>query len=194
MTLPEGVNISLSAGDGLLGCSEAQIGLGAQTPATCPDASKIGVVEIETQLLSHPLQGAIYLAAQAKNPFDALLAVYVVAEEPFSAVLIKLAGELDPNPVTGQLTLTLRELPQLPISELHLRFFGAANFSIPPGQTREIKLELSATARTRLKARHGRLNGVQLKTVKSSPAPAEMRTTDVGLVREPSRRRRSSAR
>jgi hypothetical protein len=126
VALPEGVSISLSAADGLLACTEAQIGLGSQAPAMCPDASKVGVAEIETQLLSHPLQGAIYLAAQAKNPFGALLAVYIVAEEPLSATTIKLAGEVNADPVTGRLTLTLSELPRLPISGLHLHLFGGA--------------------------------------------------------------------
>jgi hypothetical protein len=126
VTLPEGVSISISAADGLLGCSEAQIGLGSQTSGTCPDAAKVGLVEIETQLLPHPLLGAIYLATQFQNPFGAPFAAYVVAEEPLSGALIKLAGEVDANATTGRLTLTLRELPQLPISELHLRFFGGA--------------------------------------------------------------------
>jgi hypothetical protein len=126
VALPEGVNISLSAVDGLLACSEVQIGLGSQAPVACPDASKVGVAEIETQLLSRPLQGAIYLAAQAKNPFGALLAIYIVAEEPLSATMIKLAGEVNADPVTGRLTLTLRELPPLPISDLHLHLFGGA--------------------------------------------------------------------
>jgi hypothetical protein len=126
VTLPEGVNISLSAADGLLACSEAQIGLGSQAPATCPDASKIGTAEIETQLLPHPLQGAIYLAAQAENPFGALIAVYIAAEEPLSGALIKLAGEVDADPLTGRLTLTLRELPRLPIADVHLHLFGGA--------------------------------------------------------------------
>jgi hypothetical protein len=126
VALPEGVNISLSAADGLLACSEVQVGLGSQAPVTCPDASKVGVAEIETQLLSRPLQGAIYLAAQVKNPFGTLLAVYIVAEEPLSATTIKLAGEVSADPATGRLTLTLRELPSLPISALHLHLFGGA--------------------------------------------------------------------
>ncbi len=124
LTLPEGVNISIPTAEGLLGCSEAQVGLGSQAAVTCPDAAKIGLVEIGTQLLPHPLLGAIYLADQSQNPFGALIAVYVVAEEPLSTALIKLAGEVSANPTTGQLTLALPELPQLPISELHLRFFG----------------------------------------------------------------------
>jgi hypothetical protein len=126
VTLPEGVNVSISAANGLQGCSETEIGLLSQAPVTCPSASKVGEVEIKTALLSHELQGSIYLAAQGQNPFGAFLAVYIVAEEPLSTASMKLAGKLDAKPVTGQLTLTLSELPQLPISELNLHFSGGA--------------------------------------------------------------------
>ncbi len=37
---------------------------------------------------------------------------------------IKLAGKVVPNPVTGQLTTTFENTPQLPFSELKLEFYG----------------------------------------------------------------------
>ena len=40
---------------------------------------------------------------------------------------IKLVGQLEPNPVTGQLTMVMRELPQLPIGDWNLRFKGGPN-------------------------------------------------------------------
>jgi hypothetical protein len=60
--------------------------------------------------------------------------MYIVAEDPVSGTLVKLAGQLEPNPVTGQLTIVLRELPQLPISALELHFFGGERslLSTPP--------------------------------------------------------------
>jgi hypothetical protein len=61
VTLPEGVSINPSAADGLAACTPAQIGLGSNNPATCPNASKVGTVEIDTPLLSQPLTGAIYV-------------------------------------------------------------------------------------------------------------------------------------
>jgi hypothetical protein len=124
VTLPEGAAISLSAADGLQTCSEAQVGLGSTAPATCPDAAKVGQATVLTPLLANPLEGAVYLATPNENPFGSPLALYIVAEDPVSGVLVKLAGQLEPNPVTGQLTIVLRELPQLPISGVQLHFFG----------------------------------------------------------------------
>ena len=134
VTLPEGVGISLSAADGLQACAEAQVGLSSTTPVACPNESKIGTVSIKTALLANPLQGAVFLAAPKENPFGSLLAMYIVAEDPVSGVQVRLAGQLEPNPVTGQLTIVLRELPQLPMSDLELHFFGGerALLSTPP--------------------------------------------------------------
>ena len=90
--------------------------------------------ELRTPLLANPLQGAVFLAAPKENPFSSPLAMYIVAEDPVSGTLVRLAGQLEPNPVTGQLTIVLRELPQLPISALELHFFGGerALLSTPP--------------------------------------------------------------
>jgi hypothetical protein len=124
VTLPEGAGISLSAADGLQACTEAQVGLGSSSSSTCPEASKIGTVEVRASLLAHPLQGAIYLAAPSENPFGSPPAMYVVGEETSAGVRIKLAGQIEANPLTGQITIAFRELPQLPISGLQLHFFG----------------------------------------------------------------------
>lgn len=124
VTLPEGVGISLSAANGLQACTERDVGLGSPAAVTCPEASKVGDVEVQTPLLANPLQGAIYLATPNANPFGSPLAMYIVAEEPWAGVSIKLAGQIDANQLTGQLTIALRALPQLPISGLQLHLFG----------------------------------------------------------------------
>jgi hypothetical protein len=126
VTLPEGTGISLPAADGLQACSQAQVGLGSAAAVTCPEASKIGNVMVTTPLLVNPLQGAVYLATPNENPFGSLLAMYIVAEEPVSGVQVKLAGRVDANQATGQLTLVLGELPQLPVSRVDLQLFGGA--------------------------------------------------------------------
>ncbi|HXB65340.1 MAG TPA: hypothetical protein VNV42_10745 [Solirubrobacteraceae bacterium] len=131
VTLPEGFTIDPSAGDGLEACSEAQVGwLGGThlnfSPATpeCPEASKIGSLELETPLIPRTLEGEMFLARQNENPFGSTLAAYVVVHDPITGVLIKIAGEFLPDPHTGQLTAVFDENPNLPFSDLQLHFFG----------------------------------------------------------------------
>ena len=141
VALPAGVQLSPSAGDGLLACSNSQIGFLGVNPLSgveeftsdapsCPDASKVATVKIKTPLLRDALEGAVYLAAPQnfagalENPFGALVAMYIVAKDPVSGVLVKLPGKVTPDPVTGQLVATFEHTPQLPFDELELHFFG----------------------------------------------------------------------
>jgi uncharacterized repeat protein (TIGR01451 family) len=98
----------------------------------CPSASKIGTVTLRTPLLAGPLVGAIYLAAPQnfrggppENPFASFVAVYLVAEEPTSGVLIKLGGKVSLDPRTGQVTASFAGTPQLPLEDIDLEFFGS---------------------------------------------------------------------
>ena len=110
VTLPEGVKLSPSAANGLEACSEEQVGFTGFNQAlqinefdtsqvSCPDGSKLGTVRIKTPLLENELKGFVYLASPApngeagRNPFNSLVALYLVAEDPVSGVLVKLAGE-----------------------------------------------------------------------------------------------------
>jgi hypothetical protein len=134
VALPEGVALSPAAADGLESCSimpepgrpEGQLALNSSEAISCPEASKVGTLEITSPLLPEPLQGAAYLAAQTQNPFGSLLALYLVAEDPTAGFLLKVAGEVKANPVTGQLISTFNETPQLPFEDLKLHFFGGA--------------------------------------------------------------------
>ncbi|HEY3959570.1 MAG TPA: hypothetical protein VGL68_03570 [Solirubrobacteraceae bacterium] len=124
VALPAGIAVNPSGADGLQGCSEAQIALNSADPSTCPDASKVGLVKIKTPLLPNLLEGAAYLAAQNANSFGSLLALYVFVEDPVSGSRVKLAGEVVPNPTTGQLVATFKNTPQLPFETFELHFFG----------------------------------------------------------------------
>jgi uncharacterized repeat protein (TIGR01451 family) len=126
VSLPAGVVLNPAAADGLQACSEIQVGLSSGLEVSCPESSKIGTVEIKSPLLPNPLVGAAYLAAQNQNPFGSLVALYLVARDPVSGVLIKLAGEVKPDPVTGQLVSTFLNTPQLPFEDLTLHFFGGS--------------------------------------------------------------------
>ena len=137
--LPAGVAVDPAQATGLQGCSLSQIGLDNVSEPACPDASKIGSVEVDTPLLPDPLRGAVFVAqqgnagpAQGSNPFGSLLAIYVTAEG--DGALIKLAGHIETDPVTGQIKTTFSDAPQLPFSDFKLRFFGGPRAALvnPP--------------------------------------------------------------
>ena len=134
VTLPAGLAVNPSSADGLAACTSAQIELHGPEPAQCPDAAKIGSVEVDTPLLEHPLPGAVYLAKQGDNPFHSLLAIYIAVDDPATGVVVKLAGHVEPNPETGQLQTTFSENPQLPFEDFKLDFFGGprAALTTPP--------------------------------------------------------------
>ncbi len=151
VALPAGVQVSPSAADGLEACSLAQIGFKGENPETgaqeftpeqssCPAASKIANVHIKTPLLEGELTGAVYLAAPQnflagplENPFKSLIAMYLVAEEPATGVLVKLPGEVELGQEgvanglePGQIRTTFKDTPQLPFSDLKLEFYGTS--------------------------------------------------------------------
>jgi hypothetical protein len=136
VTLPEGLDLNPAAADGLHACSEAQIGFKGtgfpmpnpirfdKSDPTCPDASKIGTMEVETPLLEEPLDGTVYLAAQEENPFHSLIAMYLVIDDPKTGTVVKLPGEVRNDASTGQITAVFDDNPQLPIEDLILQFRG----------------------------------------------------------------------
>jgi hypothetical protein len=117
--LPAGMAVSSSSAAGLGSCTPPQIGLGTNDAPTCPDSSKLGSVTIKTPLLAEELEGSVYLAAQNDNPFNSFLAMYIAVRGP--GFYLKLAGKVEPDPSTGQLTVTFDNTPQLPFSNLHLQ-------------------------------------------------------------------------
>ncbi|HYV16401.1 MAG TPA: hypothetical protein VE972_10310 [Conexibacter sp.] len=132
VTLPRGVRVSPSSADGLGACSAAQIDIHSSSDPTCPDASKVGTVTVDTPLLDDPLTGAIYLATPHANPTNSLIGLYLVAKGP--GLMLKLPGKTVLDPKTGQISATFDNNPQLPFSHLHLEFFGGsrAALSNPP--------------------------------------------------------------
>ncbi len=125
VTLPEGFTINPSAGVGLAGCTEADYAretVESAPGAGCPNDSKLGTVEIETPLLAQKIQGSIFIAQPYENPSGSLVALYVVAKNPETGILVKLAGEVTPNPVTGQLVTTFENNPQLPFDHFNFHF------------------------------------------------------------------------
>ena len=131
VTLPEGMAVNPSSADGLGSCSRDQIGLVSMpgsAPAfdrfagSCPQSSKIGSVVIDTPLLADPLEGSVYVAQQADNPFGSLFALYFEIEGP--GLRIKLAGEVKTNPNTGQIETSFLNNPQLPFETMTVSLKG----------------------------------------------------------------------
>lgn len=145
VALPEGVAINPASGNGLQACSEVLagfLGFGEFSPGVksqtftgtlpnplqpginfCPDGSKVGTVKIKTPILPNPIEGAVYIATQNENPFGSLIAMYLIAEDPVSGVLIKLAGQVHLT-ATGQIVTTFENNPQAPFEDAELHFFG----------------------------------------------------------------------
>ncbi len=126
VAFPEGMTLNPSAAQGLQACSSAQIGLGTDRPAICPEASRYGTLTLHTPIFpaDAPLSGHVYVARQSENPFGSLLALYLVIEEPDRGILVKLAGRLDLDPNTGQITTTFDDLPQFPVSDMQMSVKG----------------------------------------------------------------------
>jgi len=125
VTLPEGLTINPSAGVGLGGCTPADYAretVNSPAGAGCPNDSKLGTVEIETPLLTQKIHGSIFIAQPYENPFKSLVALYVVAKEPETGILIKLPGKVTPNPLTGQLMTTFENNPQLAFNHFNFHF------------------------------------------------------------------------
>ena len=132
----------------------------SRAPSSCPDGAKLGTLEVTTPLLARykpggtepeldpetglpiprPLPtpgeglGAVYLAKPYENQFGSLLAIYLVLEDPHSGTVAKLAGRVEPDPHTGQLTTRFAENPQLPLEDVKLHLFSGARASLitPP--------------------------------------------------------------
>ena len=126
VALPAGVTLNPAAADGLQACGLGEIALQSPEEQTCPEASKVGTVKIKTPLLPNELEGSAYLATQNANPFGSLIALYIAVYDPVSGVRVRFAGEVKPDPVTGQLVSTFKDTPQLPFEDLTLHFFGGS--------------------------------------------------------------------
>ena len=149
VTLPEGFTTNPSIAEGLETCSEADLArekYNSDPGAGCPDASKIGTVEVETPLLENkPVNGALYIATPYENPFDSLLALYIVIRNEELGILVRQPLEVRPDPVTGQLRTIADDLPQLPFSSFRLHFREGARspLATPPGcGAYEVKAQL----------------------------------------------------
>ena len=138
VTLPEGFSVNPSIAEGLEVCTPGQLSRETATSepgAGCPNASKIGSVEVESPLLTENIKGALYQAAPYDNPFNSLIALYIVIQNPNLGIKVVQPLNVVPDPVTGRLTTVAEDMPQLPFSHFRLHFREGARSPLasPPG-------------------------------------------------------------
>ena len=158
---PAGMAVNPSQAAGLGACGESEVGFQGEeggtlffskAPQSCPAAARIGTLEatspalvarnpqheIERDPEGDPvlevLKGSVYVAKPFANPFNSLVAVYLVIEDEKTGIVAKLAGKGELNPDTGQVSTRFRENPEQPIEDIRVHIFGGArgSFVTPP--------------------------------------------------------------
>lgn len=149
LTLPVGYTVNPSAGSGLGVCTPQQLlaeTSSSPSSAGCPAESKIGTVDVETPVLSEKLSGNVYVAKPFENPFDSLLGLYIVIKNPARGIIVKLAGKIEPNLVTGQLVTVFDENPQVPFSKVTIALHqGATSPLVSPAACGSYQAEAAFT-------------------------------------------------
>jgi hypothetical protein len=132
VTLPDGMGINPSSANGLETCSNAQFGKGTNDPITCPTASEIGTVEVQTPSLPpNSLGGTVYVGEPLKNGPGASSSgeqfrIFIHATSARYGVNVRLIGKLFPDSTTGQLTAVVEENPQATFSNFRLHLNGGS--------------------------------------------------------------------
>jgi hypothetical protein len=138
VALPPGLVINPGQAAGLQACqpAEAHVGDGKEDAPECPNASKVGTVQIATPLLKENLEGNVYVL-QSNPPNLKLL--FAASGEGVNlklvgdASLCERAGE-ELNGKTcqapGQLITRLSETPELPFTDFKLSFSGGAQAAL----------------------------------------------------------------
>jgi hypothetical protein len=130
VTLPEGMGINPSASNGLQTCTDEQFHYHTNAPVECPEASKIGTVELQTPSLpANSVNGAVYVGAPLKNGpgvFESgeQFRIFIYGFSTRYGVNLRLEGKVFPNATTGQLTAVVAENPQATFRNVRLHFFG----------------------------------------------------------------------
>ena len=132
VTLPEGVTINPSVGEGLGVCTPAQEAretVDSRPGEGCPNASKLGTLRVRTPLVDEAIEGSVFLAQQDDPATTAARRrePLRLADRPLHGAAQhqargagQAAGEGRARPATGQLVATVEDIPQIPVLELRL--------------------------------------------------------------------------
>jgi hypothetical protein len=120
LMLPVGFSINPNAADGKTTCTNVAANFGSIEESHCPEFAKIGTDIIDSPALPKPISGGIYLGEpRPGNRYR----IFLTADG--FGTHVKLAGTIRPDPQTGQLVTAFVDLPQSPLSEFNLHFFGS---------------------------------------------------------------------
>ena len=124
------MGINPSSANGLAGLQRYAVRVSHEQPIECPEASKIGTVEMQTPSLpADSLAGTIYVGKPlSNNPSSGeQFRMFIYVTSARYGVNVRLIGKLFPNLNTGQLTAVVDENPQATFSPFKLRFNGGPN-------------------------------------------------------------------
>jgi hypothetical protein len=119
VTLPPGMTINPSAANGLAACTDSQLAAnpGAVGGDECPEASKVGTVDVKSPLLPDSLTGSAFVGQPLTGDMYRL---FVTIEG--RGVSVRLKGSVKPDPSTGQLTATFANNPEQPVDTFDIDF------------------------------------------------------------------------
>jgi hypothetical protein len=151
VTLPEGMTINPASAGGLTACSDAQLGLGDNNDATCPESAKIGTATATTPLLTEPLSGGVFIRSQASNDPESgdMFRMALVLENEQRGVLVKLPGAVRVNETTGRIVTEFANNPQMPVEHINLQLKGGSRAPLATPATcgtKTIQTQLSSWA------------------------------------------------
>jgi hypothetical protein len=127
ITLPEGMGINPASANGLVPCTDAQFHYHTDLAIECPDASKIGTVEVQTPSLpADSLTGAVYVGQPLSNDptTGEQFRIFIHVVSTRYGVNVRLVGKVFPNLETGQLTAVVDENPQATFRSFKVRLDG----------------------------------------------------------------------
>jgi hypothetical protein len=120
MTLPKDFSLAPNGANGKVGCADDELSFDTEAESHCPEFSKVGTSTIDSSALPGPIGGNIYIG----QPLPGQTYRIFVTGDGF-ATHVKLKGAVNLDPQTGQIVTTFSELPQSPIQEVDLHFFGS---------------------------------------------------------------------
>jgi hypothetical protein len=128
VVLPPGFFLNPTRPDGLPLCTDAQFKRNDGTvKADCPTAARIGEVSFESKALGKS-SGIVYISDGGGVPGDVVRLMVDVQLTPTAHV--KLLGDVQPDPVTGQVTTVFDNLPQTQFDDFTLTFDGGPHASL----------------------------------------------------------------